>query len=280
MPKEAKKQEEANVPALFERMNLPAVTEHIKETLQTNLRGEALGIDDLEMVKLPSQGLTAFTVKDENGEDDLVKTITGILLHQHKIRAYWATSFAGGSQPPECHSNDCIRGNAPDEFFVRTNNPEKTCATCPFDQFGSIDDPNNPDSRAKACGEKRLMFILTPDSALPIILRASSMSLKSTKKYLVLLSFKKARQIYEVVTEFYLTKESNRSGQDVSVVHCRLADTLPADQIEQVKAYREQMMPLMAQAADRLSQSDDRGNGAPNVVAPPIDEATAAEYGQ
>ena len=118
----------------------------------TNDTLDALGADfagldfQLDRVKLPAGGGTAFEVPADDGEGtDMVKELRGVILFNHPAYAMYRDKYAGGNAAPDCSSFDGITG---------CGNPGGACADCPYNKFGS------GDGKSKLCKNKRLLYIL------------------------------------------------------------------------------------------------------------------------
>ena len=178
----------------------------IGDAFTENLGGEGISLKDLDRVKIPGAGGTTWTIPTVDGEDE-TKQFDGVILETKLARACWQGSFSGGSQPPDCSSDDMVRGHG---------NPGGLCAQCPFDQFGT---DKNGEGRAKACKESRILFILRKNEIMPLVLAAKLGGAgKHIKKYLLGLSMK-GRKMYEVTTRLTLKKGKNADGIDYSEIH-------------------------------------------------------------
>ena len=62
---------------------------------------------DLERIKVPSGGAQSWETTDPlTGVTSPVKAIDGIIIAWTPQRAYWATRYSGGSEPPQCSSTE------------------------------------------------------------------------------------------------------------------------------------------------------------------------------
>lgn len=223
-----KKQELAKTESL-----LPAIVTQTEES--TDLFDPADNLEgvtpELPVIEIIHRG-QMFRVKDA-GTPPFAE-FAGIILYQHKARAYWPKPpEEGQKQPPSCTSLDGRfaeppipdeKGNdgCPIPADLRAKNKEKygnafVCGTCPMNQWGT--DPRG--RRGKACSEKRRIFVLatTPDLAafLPYRLIAPASSLKKTDTVFTNLAAKRIpHQV--VVTRFSLLKEQDPAGNEYSVL--------------------------------------------------------------
>ena len=99
-------------------------------TLEDVLGDDCAGLDfQLDRVKLPAGGGTAFELPSDDGEGtDMVKEIRGVIVYSHPAYAYYRDKYAGGNNPPDCGSFDGVIG---------CGNPGGECVRCPYNQFGS-----------------------------------------------------------------------------------------------------------------------------------------------
>lgn len=150
-----------------------------------------------DRIKIPSGGSTAFEIPDGDGDDTtMVKDIAGVILLHHPAYAYYTEKYAGGSNPPDCGSFDGVTGNG---------NPGGSCATCPYNQFGS------GEGQSKACKNRRMIYILTEGELFPMVLSLPTGLLKEFTKYLKR-QLSKGRKLNQIVTKISLKKATSGSG--------------------------------------------------------------------
>jgi len=198
------------------------------EALAENLGGETLSASDLQRVKVPSGGQTAWMLEDIDGEE-IVKTFQGIIVFHKLARAYWAISpddeeVAGN--PPDCSSPDSITGYG---------DPGGNCESCEFAQYGSA-----LKGEGQACKLVRQLFIVREGELLPLMLNVPPSSLKEVKSYLVRLAAK-GRKYHSVVTEFSLVKAQSKAGKDYVKIHCSVAESLTPEQAAAVAEYAKEI---------------------------------------
>jgi len=146
--------------------------------IQNSLGGADITPFDLEIIKIPAGGAVHFQVLDDNGEEDAVRSIDGIVVFQRRQRAYWIRDDPDGSAP-DCFSDDTITGTGD-----RIGNGESTtqlCKDCPFAQWGS----DRAGGKGQDCGLKNLLFILRPGEFLPTIMLLPPTSIKVWHKFLL-----------------------------------------------------------------------------------------------
>jgi hypothetical protein len=220
--------------AIF-RPDLPSIGEIVQENL-----GGSIKLSDLSRIKVPAGGATTWSIPDveaEGGERE-TKEVVGVIVHHQLTRSYWVGDFAGDGTPPECFSSDGITG---------VGNPGGACARCPFAEFGSK-------GEGQACKTNQVLFIVTEEGLLPLVLRVPPASLKAFRSYAASLIGKGAR-LREVLTRF--TLEKTAYGE----IKFGIAQRLDPDQKQAVAAYAAAIRgPLSAIAA--LPESAGGAQGA------------------
>lgn len=184
------------------------------EIININLGG-AVDPKHLTRIKCPSGGALAFEVPNLSGEVDYEKKLEGIIVGIGTKRVYYSTKYTGGSEPPDCYSEDGITGIAREGCPLGGN-----CKTCPMggdDAWGTATDEKGNPTRGKACQERKIILLMTEDSLLPLMIDCPTGSLGSITKYLTDLSA--AQKLYfHVVTAIKLRKETSGGGVDYSVL--------------------------------------------------------------
>lgn len=194
-------------------------------------------------IKIPSGGGIAFEVPSEDPENpDLVKEFSAVILHHHPVNAYYEEEYTGGSNPPDCGSLDGKKG-------IDKDGVVKDCATCPNNQFGS------GRNGAKACKQKRRIYLLKEGDVIPTILTIPTGSLAGFSKYIISL-LTKGRKSSSVVTKFGLTKAQNKGGIVYSQAVFKLVRSLDEDEIQAI----EQMSLQVKNLAQAMSIEDFDGD--------------------
>ena len=122
-------------------------TQEDMQWLSEAMNEDCAGIElQLDRIKIPAGGSTAFEVPGESEDDvEMVKEITGVILYNHPAFSYYTEKYTGGNNPPECGSFDGVTGHG---------NPGGSCSSCPYNQFVS------GDGQSKACKNRRMLYIL------------------------------------------------------------------------------------------------------------------------
>lgn len=199
------------------------------EALKSNMEGENLSPMDLDRVSIPAGGGIAFTVPTLEGEESAPEII-GVIICVQNCRAYWAGDFAGGGDPPSCVSEDAVIG---------VGDPGGACKTCPMAEFGS-------DSRGKgqACKQIKRLFLMRPNSMLPLVVNLPPTSIKAATRYqLRLANF--GLKYQAAVTRITLAKTKNSEGIAYSTAVFALAGKLDPDQAKAMEDYAAAMGPLL-----------------------------------
>lgn len=202
--------------------------------LEANLGGERLRFSDLDQVKIPTGGMTQWTVQSAEGEQ-YTPALTGIIVHQQNNRAYYQSEFSGGNEPPDCSSSDGVTpfGNPGDEIRLSG----RTCEDCPLSQFGS------GKNGGQACRQSRRVYLVRPDSLLPVVITLSPTSLANMRRYLLRLG---TIPYWSVVTRFTLKQAVSKNGIKYSVAIPEVAGKLDAEQRIAVENFREALIESMA----------------------------------
>lgn len=192
-----------------------------------------------ERIKIPAGGGLAFEVPGNDPDSpDLVKEFSAVILYHHPINCYYEEEYTGGNNPPDCGSMDGHIG------IEAASGEIKNCAECEFSKFGS------GKNGAKACKQKRRIYLLREGEVLPIILSLPTGSLGEFSKYIMRL-LSKGKKTNGVVTKFSLKKAQNSGGinysQAVFVAERPLTEEEYANIAalsEQVKAMATKVSPL------------------------------------
>ncbi len=190
------------------------------------LAEELDGLDiNFERIKIPSAGSTVFEVPGEDDECDTVKEFSAVILHHHTLNAYYKTKYTGGSNPPDCASFDGICGEG---------NPGGDCKRCPMNQW------NSGENGAKACKNRRRIYVLREGEVFPLLLSLPTGSLKEFTKYIKRL-LSKGKKSGSVVTRFSLCKATNQGGVVYSQARFAVDRVLTPQEQKLIDALTEQV---------------------------------------
>lgn len=216
----------------FPIMN-PDEAAEAREILAQNLGPRGMGPQQLDRIKVPSGGATAWLTQGLDGEEHH-KELSGIIIAWDEGRLYWKIAYdqRGKSKlPPDCHSNDGFWG---------VGDPGGECAHCVFNEFGS--DPKG--GRGKACKEIRRLLVLRDNHLLPEILTVPPTSLKNCREYLQRLG-NVSVPYWGLITTFRLEKTSNPDGVDYARVVFAAGVRLTKEERQVLKPFQQQMAALL-----------------------------------
>ncbi len=182
-----------------------------------------------ERIKIPAGGMTVFEIPGENPDSpETVREFSSVILYQHPLHSYYSDKYTGGSNPPDCGSFDGVVG---------TGNPGGECARCQFNKFGS------GENGAKACKNRRRIYLLREGEIFPMILSLPTSSLKDFSRYIMRL-LTRGKKSNAIVTRFTLKKATSNSGIAYSQAQFSVDRTLTDEEYAliskltgQVKAY-------------------------------------------
>ena len=218
-----------------------ALSNNALSVIRENLKNQPLALDFFDVVKSPSGGSTVFSVPGLNGDEPETE-LTGIILDYTTPRAYWHTPEPVEGTPPDCMSvNSIISADG------------KSCAHCPYNDFGSKDGESN----AKACKESVLLFLLRPNTILPLLVRVPVTSKNRFLKYTTRLAGA-LTPINGVVTRITLERATSKGGKPFALFKFEASSTLDVDTTMQAKAYAQQFMEIV-NAADLTPELDEAG---------------------
>ena len=217
-----------------------ALTNNALDLIRANLKSQPLTLDLFDLVKSPSGGSTVFEVPGLAGNEAAME-LTGIVLDYTTPRAYWDTPDPVEGTPPVCMSQDSI-----------ISHDGKACAHCPYNDFGSKDGESN----AKACKESVLLFLLRPNSIIPLLVRVPVTSKGRFLKYSTRL-LSTLTPISSVVTKITLEKATSKQGKPYALFNFQTVGTLSLEEAAQAKAFGQQFMEIVnaAQMVPELSQA-------------------------
>lgn len=219
--------------------------------------------------RIPSGGSLQWRV----GQNKPVDAVQGVIIYHNMARVYWPDAFGSGERrPPSCQSFDGVTGHG---------DPGGTCVDqvtyapiCPFAVFGSKPGPGGKSQRSPACKDVRLVYVMTPTSALPALLVVPGASLSAFRDYITMLAAEHGLFPHEVLTSFTLESARNADG----IVFSRLAlQCLGLIAVETQKALAEYVDATKKASGARLLQagSPERGPMFAEMGAEPVTQAAA-----
>lgn len=182
-----------------------------------------------ERIKIPSGGVTMFEIPGDNpDEPETVKEFSAVILHHHPMFAYYKEKYTGGSNPPDCGSFDGKYGEG---------DPGGNCETCPYNKFGS------GDNGAKACKNRRRIYLLREGELFPMILSLPTGSLKEFSRFLMK-QLSKGNKSNMIVTRFSLKKAVNGNGIAFSQAQFSFDRKLTKEEYALISSMTEQVKAL------------------------------------
>lgn len=182
-----------------------------------------------ERIKIPAGGTTMFELPGDNpDEPENAKEFSAVILYHHPLFAYYKDKYTGGSNPPDCGSFDGVIGDG---------DPGGECAKCPYNQFGS------GENGAKACKNRRRIYLLREGEVFPVILSLPTGSLKDFSRYLMR-QLSKGNKSNMIVTRFSLKRATNNSGIAYSQAQFAFDRKLTAEEYVLISSMSEQVKTL------------------------------------
>jgi len=230
---------------VVEPTNYAAVTMNVDvtEVIRINLGNVKISPLDLDQIKIPAGGGKVWTYETIDGEED-TKIIEGIIVFTTTTRVYWETSYeeSGGGSPPDCVSIDMIHGRG---------EPGGLCPQCPLSEFGSAPPRKGQDeSRAQACQERRFIFLVMPNAALPYVINLPPTSLNPSKKYLLRLA-SNGVNFYERITRIELEPDKSTDGHKFSKAKFSVAGPVPNPDFW--KEYSKKIAPMLQVTTEEMA---------------------------
>lgn len=210
------------------------------EVVKSNLPMLAMSPWEMDRAKVPAGGGSMWEIPDLDEGTKAVKSLEGIILHWLQPRSYWKLGLdeGDGATPPDCWSPNGIEG---------IGEPGGDCVVCPMNKWGSA-----TKGAGKACGEKRLLFLLQPAMYLPLMIQVPTMSIKPLNQYLMRLA-STGTMYHNVVTGLSLQKDQQRGGSlTYSKIVFKKVRSLTDTEIQAVKDLAE-MLKGVAKSAARLN---------------------------
>lgn len=198
-----------------------------------------------DRIKVPAGGGLAFEVPGENPDSpDMAKEVKAVILYHHPIHSYYKEKYTGGNEAPDCGSIDGYVGTELESGEV------KDCKECAYNKFGS------GENGGKACKQKRRVYILRENEALPIILSLPTGSLADFSKYIMRL-LSKGKKSNTVVTKFTLKKAQNAGGISYSQVVCSIERELEETEIQSISSLSEQVKKFSGKVGFAETESEE-----------------------
>jgi len=215
----------------------------ITEVIRTNLGNVKISPLDLDQIKIPAAGGRVWSYETLDGEVDS-KIIEGIIVYTTTTRVYWKDSYeeSGGGSPPDCVSIDMIHGRG---------EPGGMCPQCPLSEFKSAPVRKGQEkSRGQACQERRFMFLVLPNAALPYVINLPPTSLNPSKRFLLRLA-SNGINFYERITRVELEPDKSADGHKFSKAKFSVAGPVPNPDFW--KEYSLKIAPMLQATAEEIA---------------------------
>ena len=197
-----------------------------KETMLAAFDQLGLSNFQLNRVKIPPGGVTAWEVESLEGTAVHQHLDVVILTLRGKQKSWWATSMdeGGSGSPPSCASTDARTGFGVNTLDADATPGQHACAECAWNQFGSA----RNGGQGKDCKDYSLLFFFTEGSRIPSLLIVPATSLKGLQGY-VLKLIDAGKRMESVVTRLGLKKTQSQAGITYSVLDLSWQSDLDAD---------------------------------------------------
>lgn len=219
----------------------------LQAELEDTMAGEELSPANIDKLKIPTGGMTLFTLPSVGGEQEDVRVVKGVVLFGHYMRTYWESQFGSGeAAPPNCSSPDAHTGIG--EFgYGSEKNPSGQCSSCPMSDWLARD-PKNPARKTQACKLNYLVYLLLPGLRFPVQLKLPPTSLNQKdntgwRNYIKGLA-NRGLSPYSVVTEIGLRQAQTPNGTKYSVATFKVGEPLTAEEAARARAYAESLKPI------------------------------------
>ncbi len=217
--------------------------EDIREIIAENIGGQEMTEFDLDRITIPSGGGLAWAIPTLDGEESS-QALEGVIVFWKDARAYWEQSMeeSGGGSPPDCSSDDGQVGHG---------DPGGLCAECSFSKWES-----DARGRGQACKQVRLMFMIMPDSLLPVVIALPPTSLARARKHFLRLA---GRGVHfaSVVHRVTLDRTKNDAGFPYSVANFSVAKLLMPEDADRFRKYGKMLEPIFRDVS--VDHSDVEG---------------------
>lgn len=166
--------------------------------------------------------------------------IRGVMIVKQTTRGLWAKKST--DRRPLCSSKDGKTGR-PRANEDGTQEPDRICATCEFNQWGSAVDEAGNRMAGKACKEMRRIYLMTPETEYPVYLSLPPTSLTAWDDFI---SARLSCGISDLASEVILALTSGSSGgYDFSVIRPRNGAKLKALDVLKYAKIQKQFAPTL-----------------------------------
>lgn len=217
----------------------------------------AMGALDLPRTNVPTGGNPYWPVKatSDDQRPAMVEALEGVIVLHHPAYAYYSNPTPAPGTRPDCASRDGVAG-------ITTEGGEMiSCATCPYNQFGSGVKADGSPSRGKACKNGFMLYMLRDGEILPTMIKIPPTGIKPLKSYFQGLLLPKdkgnpMRRPHEVVTRIMLNPAASGEGTAYVVPAFEALGALKPEAAAALKKYGESFVGV-APVAEPMPADDE-----------------------
>lgn len=235
----------------------------LMEIIEENLAGQSVGEFDLDRIKIPSGGGMAWEVPTLEGTEPK-KEVYGVVVYWKEARAFWPTKFEGGNEPPACSAPDgqfAPQSGEPGVAVPVNEQGQYICAQCPNAQFGTADGGEAP---GQACKQTRQLFLLTPESLIPLVVSLPPTSVNPAKKFMLRLAGHGVKYS-AIVTKIALEKDKNQGGIEYAKASFSMVEKLEEEAAERVAELAKVLRPIFERVEVRQDEVAEPAGGGVEV---------------
>jgi len=181
-------------------------------------------------VRIPSGGGLAFELPTDDEEPELIRELTGVIVHHHPVNAYWSTEYEGQNDPPDCSSLDGKIG---------IGSPGGACKSCPLNQWGSSED-----GKGKVCNNRRRIYLLREGEMFPIVISLPPTSLRNFSDFITRKILQGGLLSWQAISTVKLKKASSSTGIEFSQAVWKLEQILDDESAATMKEYSNKIKEL------------------------------------
>lgn len=216
----------------------------------------AMGALDLPRTNVPAGGTLAWSVKAtaDDKRPSVVEALEGVIVLHHPAYAYYSNPTPAPGTRPDCASRDGVSG-------ITTEGGELiSCATCPYNQFGSAVKADGSPGKGKACKNAWTLYVLREGEILPTMVKIPPTGVKPLKSYIqgLLLPRDKSnpmRRPHEVITRITLNPATSGDGTTYAVPAFEAVGALKPETADALRRYGQTFIGV-APVAEALSEDE------------------------
>lgn len=189
--------------------------------------------------------------QNASDESEILPAMEGIILMSRIVRAYWPRGNT--ERRPVCSS---IGGTAGDWRNPDGSVRQMSCATCPYNRWGSDIREDGTAGRGKACKEMRRFLMLLAGYEMPVVLTIPPTSCRAFDLYASALATK-GSAYFAVETRIALQRVQGDGGQRYSVATFNLIRKLNEEELAWVVGLRRQFETVLGTAPEYEEYADE-----------------------